>query len=300
MASDGPILVSGKTGQVARCLAEFGRLSGIHVFAAERNDMDITEPASIHRLSKAVLPRAMVNAAGYTAVDRAESETELAFAVNRDGAAHMAAVARGLGIPFIHISTDYVFDGRKPLSYREDDLPSPLNVYGHSKLAGEIAVADANPNALVVRTSWIYSAYGTNFVKTILRLARTHDLVRVVDDQFGAPTAAIDVADAILQIAMNMLQDGMQGRAGIYHLTALGDTTWHGLAAAVYADWASRGHRVPVLQAITTKDYPTPALRPANSRLDCTKIERAFGIRLPLWSASITQCLDHLAETKLC
>lgn len=246
----------------------------------------------------AVLPRAIVNAAGYTAVDRAESEPERAFAVNRDGAERLAATARRLQVPFVHVSTDYVFDGRKSSAYLEDDVPCPLGVYGRSKLEGELAVMDTNPDALVFRTSWVYSPYRANFLKAVLRLAGTRDIVRAVDDQRGAPTAAIDVASGIVDALGQVNEKNAQTRAGIYHMTAAGETTWYGFAKVIFSGWRDRGHRVPVLEAIASADYPSPVERPANSRLDCGKIDRMFGFRMPLWSMSVGACLDVLAASR--
>jgi dTDP-4-dehydrorhamnose reductase len=205
----------------------------------------------------------------------------------------LAAAAARRGVPFIHVSTDYVFDGRKEAPYREEDVPSPLGAYGRSKLEGEAAVRAACPAAVILRTSWVYSPYGQNFVTTMLRLAETHDTVRVVDDQHGAPTAAADLAGAILDLAERLTGD--PGTGGVYHLAGAGETTWRGFAAAIFAGWARRGHRVPRLEAITTAQYPTPAHRPANSRLDCSKIARVFGLRLPPWQTSLERCLDELA-----
>ena len=295
MDSARPILVAGKTGQLARCLADLGEQNQIPIVAVERPALDIEDVESIDRIMAAVMPRAVVNAAAYTAVDKAESEPECVFAVNRDGAARLAAAAARYQIPYIHISTDYVFDGRKSSPYREDDLPSPLSVYGRSKLEGELAVQQAHPAALVLRTSWMYSSYGQNFVRTMLRLAATRDKVRVVNDQNGSPTAARDVARAILDIVSQIVEMDKQSSGGIYHLAATGDTTWYDFAAAIFDGWAKRGWRVPLLEPITTADYPTPAQRPANSRLDCTKIAQTFGIRLPLWSESLEVCLSELA-----
>ena len=206
----------------------------------------------------------------------AESEPERAFAVNRDGAGRLAATARFFRVPFVHVSTDYVFDGCKASTYCESDDPCPLGAYGQSKLEGENAVMSENPDAIVFRTSWVYSPYGTNFLKTMLRLAETRDVVRVIDDQHGAPTAAIDLAGAIVDALMQVLERGARGRAGVYHVTASGETTWYGFAKAIFAGWRDRGHRIPQLEAITTADYPTRVKRPANSRLDCQKVQRVF------------------------
>jgi dTDP-4-dehydrorhamnose reductase len=293
-----PILVAGKTGQLARCLVDVAEQRALPIIAVGRPEFDLEDSGSIDRAVDAALPRAIVNAAGYTAVDRAESEPERAFAVNRDGAERLAATARRLQIPFVHVSTDYVFDGRKSSTYFEDDIPCPLGVYGRSKLEGELAVMDTNPDALVFRTSWVYSPYGANFLKAVLRLADTRDVVRVVDDQRGAPTAAIDVASAIVDALGQVNEKNAQTRAGIYHMTAAGETTWYGFAKVIFSGWHDRGHRVPVLEPIASADYPSLVERPANSRLDCGKIDRVFGIRMPLWSASLEACLDIIAAAQ--
>jgi dTDP-4-dehydrorhamnose reductase len=293
-----PILVAGKSGQLSRSLIDVGEQRAIPVVAVGRPEFDLENAGSIDRVVNAVLPSAIVNAAAYTAVDMAESEPERAFAVNRDGAGRLAATARCLRIPFVHLSTDYVFDGRRASAYREDDVPCPLGIYGRAKLEGEKAVMDANPDALVFRTSWIYSPYGTNFLKTMLRLADTRDVVRVVDDQYGAPTAAIDLGRAIVDALVRVLEREARGRAGIYHVTASGETTWYGFAKAIFAGWRDRGHRIPQLEAIATADYPTRVTRPENSRLDCKKFQRVFGVCLPPWSTSLGPCLDVLADAR--
>jgi len=293
-----PILVAGKSGQLARCLVDVAEQRTLPIIAVGRPECDLEDSGSINRAVHAVLPRAIVNAAGYTAVDKAESEPERAFVVNRDGARRLAATAWRLQIPFVHVSTDYVFDGRKSSAYFEDDIPCPLGVYGRSKLEGELAVMDTNPDALVFRTSWVYSPYGTNFLKTVLRLADTRDVVRVVDDQRGAPTAAIDVASTIIDALGQVNGKNAQTRAGVYHVTAAGETTWYGFAKVIFSGWHDRGHRVPVLEPIASADYPSLVERPANSRLDCGKIDRVFGIRMPLWSASLEACLDIIAAAQ--
>jgi dTDP-4-dehydrorhamnose reductase len=293
MGEERPILVAGRAGQVARCLVEAAARNGVRLVAVGRPDLNIGDTCSIAQAVAATRPGLIVNAAAYTAVDNAESEPEQAFAINRDGAARLAAAAAAARIPFVHISTDYVFDGRKPTPYREDDTPAPLGVYGSSKLQGETCVREACPGALVLRTSWVYSPYGQNFVRTMLRLAETRDVVRVVDDQHGAPTSAADIAAGILALAPQLLAGRCGG--GLYHLAADGVTTWHGFAAAVFAGWKARGRRVPALEPIATAGYPTPARRPANSRLDCSRIARDFDIRLPPWQQSLAVCLDALA-----
>jgi dTDP-4-dehydrorhamnose reductase len=272
------------------------RLRGVPLVCLGRPELDIEDVDSIARAVRDVRPRAVVNAAGYTAVDKAESEPERAHAINRDGAAHLARAASKAGLPFIHVSTDYVFDGRKGSPYREDDLPAPLGAYGRSKLVGEDAVRDACPAALILRTSWLYSHHGHNFVKTMLGLAETRNVVRVVDDQLGSPTSALDLADAILTLADRSAPGSPGDDGGVYHAAAEGETTWHGFAGAIFSSWQRRGRRVPKLEAITTAEFPTPARRPADSRLDCTKLAQRFGIRLPHWRHSLDACLDELAS----
>jgi dTDP-4-dehydrorhamnose reductase len=289
-----PIFVAGKSGQLARCLRDLAFLRNVPIVAVGRPELDLENGGGIDRVMAAVEPSAIVNAAAYTAVDRAEVEPERAFAVNCDGAALLAEAAARRGIPFIQISTDYVFDGSKRSPYREDDLPAPLNVYGSSKLASEAAVLGACPGAAVIRTSWIYSPYGNNFVRTMLKLSETEAVMRVVHDQHGAPTSAADLAAAILTIVERLRSDTGRDNGGIYHLSGDGETNWHGFAAAIFASRAGRGRRVPRLQAITAAEYPTPARRPENSCLDSSKAERIFGVRLPHWRSSLEECLDRL------
>jgi dTDP-4-dehydrorhamnose reductase len=297
MPSPAAILVIGKTGQLARSFTDVARARDVPLVAAGRPELDIRDADAVERAVASIAPKAVVNAAAYTAVDKAESEPELAFAINRDGAASLAAAAARRRIPFIHISTDYVFDGSKSAPYTETDVADPLGAYGRSKLAGEFAVLDAYPEALVLRTSWLYSAYGRNFLTTMLGLARTSDTVQVVDDQHGAPTSARDLAGAIVDLVALTAPAAQHG--GVYHLTASGTTSWHGFAEAIFAGWQRRGHRVPALRPIATADYPTPARRPANSRLDCSKIRRSFGIALPPWSRSLDVCLDQVATLRM-
>ena len=287
------MLVVGKSGQLARALVQRSALLGVPLIAVGRPELDIEGAELVRRIVTAARPSIIVNSAAYTAVDQAEAEPERAFAVNRDAAARLAAVAAELQVPYIHVSTDYVFDGRKSSPYNEDDQPNPLGVYGRSKLEGEQAVREAYPAAVVLRTCWVYSPWGRNFVKTMLGLAETRKVVKVVDDQHGAPTAAGDLARAILDIAAQL--GAARRHAGIYHLAAAGETSWHDFAAAIFASWASRGRRVPVLVPIATRDYPTPARRPANSCLDCAKVARDFGIVLPHWRESLEACIDELA-----
>jgi dTDP-4-dehydrorhamnose reductase len=295
MSRERPILVAGQTGQLARCLLQAAHRRGTALVTAGRPEFDLTQPEILARAIEAHAPQAIVNAAAYTAVDKAETEPAVAMTVNRDGAGALAAAAARLRVPFVHVSTDYVFDGRKAAPYGEEDAPSPLGAYGRSKLAGEAAVRAACPAGVILRTSWVYSPFGQNFATTMVRLALTREKVQVVDDQHGAPTAAFDLADAILDVIDRLATARDRDLGGVYHLANRGETTWHGFATAIFAGWARRGHRVPALEAITTAQYPTAAQRPANSRLDCSKAARVLGVRLPEWRSSLERCLDELA-----
>lgn len=291
-----PIFIVGRNGQLARCLRDLASLHSMPVVALGRSELNLEDHGEIRRAIDLLAPSIIINAAAYTAVDLAESEVARAFSINRDAAAALADVAWQMNIPFIHISTDYVFDGRKPDAYDESDVPAPLNVYGASKLAGEAAVLASHPLAAVIRTSWVYSPYGNNFVRTMLRLCEAQPIVRVVQDQCGNPTSALDLASAILQLSGRLLTQDRRAMAGIFHLAGQGETTWHGFAKAIFDLLAHRGIRVPQLEAITSEQYQTAARRPPNSRLDSSKAERVLGIRLPLWPCSLETCLGQLAE----
>jgi dTDP-4-dehydrorhamnose reductase len=290
-----PILVAGKSGQLACCLRDEAAQRGVWLATVGRPDLDLESSAGIDDLVAAIAPSAIINAAAYTAVDRAEAEPECASMINRDGAARLASAAKRRAIPFIHVSTDYVFGGDKLAPYQEADIPAPQNAYGRSKREGEIAVLDAYPRAVVIRTSWLYSPYGHNFVRTMLRLSATQTNVRVVNDQRGTPTSASDLANGLLDIVQQLDADRGGDTAGIYHLAGQGETTWYGFAEAIFASLARRDQSVPRLQDITTDEYPTPAKRPQNSCLDSDKAGRVFGVRLAPWQASLERCLDRLA-----
>jgi dTDP-4-dehydrorhamnose reductase len=290
----GPILVAGQSGQLARCLVESAAQREMRLIALGRPEFDIEDARVVEHTVRTVEPSAIVNTAAYTAVDRAEREPDRALAVNYYGAERLAIEAQRFGAPFIHISTDYVFDGRKSGRYTEDDAPLPLNVYGHSKLKGEEAVRNACPSAFVLRTSWIYSPYAHNFLTTMLRLAEKREDIRVVDDQWGSPTSGSDLANAILDILTQLGRRDFTSRAGVYHLTAQGEATWYSFASAIFANWAARGRLVTRLIPISGTKQFSAASRPANSRLDCGKIERQFGIRLPPWMQSLDICLERL------
>jgi dTDP-4-dehydrorhamnose reductase len=286
----GSILVTGGAGQLATALAQVG---GAAIRRVGRPEFDFDRPDTLATAFKAASPSLLVNAAAWTAVDTAEAEPDAAGRANRDGPATLAALCADAGIPMIHVSTDYVFDGLKGAPYTETDPTSPTGVYGRTKLEGEQAVMAACPRAVVLRTSWVYSAAGKNFVRTMLGAAQKMPRLRVVADQRGCPTAARDLAAAILAIAPQLAGAGPE-QSGVFHACGAGETTWHGLATAVFEEAARHGHPVPAVDAIATADWPTPARRPPDSRLDCTKLARVFGVRLPEWRASLARTVDEL------
>lgn len=288
------IFMFGKSGQVARAMTERCAEKGIVLKALGREDADLMDPAALRLpISEAPDGAVVVNAAAYTAVDQAEEDQETAYAVNETAPGVMAQGCAARGLPFIHLSTDYVFNGAKDGAYVEDDATDPLGVYGASKLAGEKAVLAAGGRFVIIRTSWVYSPFGRNFVKTMLRVGAERDELRVVDDQIGAPTSAHDIADAILAAA-GKLAAGV-GETGIFHMTGAGEASWADFADTIFEKQAPRWGRRPVVTRILTADYPTPARRPLNSRLDCEKFERAFGYRPPDWRESLAKILDRLA-----
>ena len=286
----GSILVTGGAGQLATALVQEG---GAAVRCVGRPEFDFDRPETLAAVFKDARPSLLVNAAAWTAVDTAEAEPDAAGRANRDGPATLAALCADARIPMIHVSTDYVFDGLKGTPYTETDPTSPTGVYGRTKLEGEQAVMAACPRAVVLRTSWVYSSAGKNFVRTMLGAAQKAPRLRVVADQRGCPTAAHDLAAAILAIAPH-LADARPDQSGVFHACGSGETTWHGLAVAVFEEAARHGHPVPAVDAIATADWPTPARRPPDSRLDCAKLARTFGVRLPEWRTSLARTVDEL------
>lgn len=289
------IFVAGASGQVASCLCERAAARGLALMAIGRPQLDITSAASFRDIED-FRPDLLINAVGYTAVDKAESEPDRAMAVNRDGAARMAAAAARLDVPLFHLSTDYVFDGSKVDPYVETDATGPTSVYGRSKLLGEQAVLAGCDQSYVFRTAWVYSPFGHNFVKTMLGLAEMKDRLRVVDDQIGNPTSALDIADALLDIAPVVGRERRRA-PGIYHLVGSGETSWCGFAREIMRIATRYGHRTVPVDAIGTSDYPTAARRPANSRLDTSKLAMTFGIRLPVWQISLETTIARLIAT---
>src|SRR5262245_48939560 len=288
------ILVAGAQGQVARALEACAALGPHALVTQGRPGFDLLKPEAMARTVAELSPDLIVNAAAYTGVDTAEREAATAYAINRDGAGALAAAAAAVRCPIIHLSTDYVFAGAKVGAYQEDDATGPTGIYGRSKLEGEAAVAAANPRHIILRTAWVFAAHGSNFVRTMLRLAKERPELRVVADQRGNPTYAPHLAEAILAMAAT-IGDGRPPPWGIYHAAGTGETSWHEFAVAI-VDAARPLGIVPVpLLAITTGDFPTPAKRPANSCLDCRKVERLFGVRLPHWRQGLQACISALA-----
>jgi dTDP-4-dehydrorhamnose reductase len=291
------ILVTGREGQVARSLLEKGADAGHEIVLVGRPELDLAGDGDlIIAAIEAATPDVIVSAAAYTQVDKAESERELAFAVNEGGARAVARAAHQLGVPLLHLSTDYVFDGSKPSPYVEEDATGPASVYGASKLAGEEAVRREHGNSAVLRTAWIYSPFGANFVRTMLRLAGERDEVRVVADQRGNPTSALDIADGVLAVAANLLGNPDPALRGTFHMTAAGEATWADFAEAIFSFSAERSGPTGAVRRISTADYPTPAGRPANSRLDSGKLAQAHGVRLPDWRASVKEVVTRLLQ----
>jgi dTDP-4-dehydrorhamnose reductase len=289
------ILVIGKEGQVARALSERAVANGVAVTLVGRPQLDLADPSGIGDVLADISGDVIVNAAAYTAVDQAEADPDLADAINGIGAGAAAGAAAALNVPFVQISTDYVFDGTADRPYRESDPVSPLGAYGRSKLLGEQAVAAATPDHAILRTSWIYSPFGKNFVKTMLRLARERDEVSVVADQVGGPTSAHDIADGIIAVCRNLLakpQDRIL--RGIFHMSATGTASWAEFASEIFAQSAQLGGPGARVRSVPTTDYPTPARRPANSRLDCARIAEIHGLSLPDWRVSLRPCIQRL------
>jgi dTDP-4-dehydrorhamnose reductase len=293
------ILIFGRIGQVGwelrHKLACLGQVSTV-----EYPEVDFTNPDSIRNAVRAVEPAVIVNAVAYTAVDKAESELQRATAINSTGPGILAEEAKRLGGLLVHYSTDYVFDGSKLTPWIETDAPNPLNAYGRTKLAGDQAIQASGCDYLIFRTSWVYGARGNNFLLTMLRLGKERAELRIVDDQIGSPTSSECIAQATSDVLAQVLAPGgagIQGRSGIYNLTSSGETSWFGFTKAILNEAAVRfGSPLPKLVPILTADYPTPAKRPANSRLSCQRAEKTFGVSLPHWEQALSLVLDTLAE----
>lgn len=289
------ILVTGVNGQVGHSLVK--RLSGrVNLLATDSQTLDITQCQAVFNVVERFAPDAIINAAAYTAVDKAESEPKVAKAVNADGAKYLAQAAQSVGAALLHISTDYVFDGIKDSPYQESDSTNPQSVYGESKLASEQVVLSHCEKAIILRTAWVFGEHGNNFVKTMLRLGADRDELGIVSDQRGAPTYAGDIADALIAVAEKIVS-GQSVDYGVYHYSGTPYASWYEFAQAIFTQAASQGilTNAPKLNAIDTADYPTPAKRPMNSCLDCGKIQQAFSITTGDWQ----RALENLTQFNL-
>ena len=283
------ILITGQHGQVSQALQQQLHDLG-ELIVLGRDQLDLANPEQIRQQIRAQRPHLIINAAAHTAVDLAESEPDAAFAINAIAPGVLAEEAKALGIPLIHYSTDYVFDGNKPAPYTEADPPNPLSIYGQSKLAGERAIAAVGGEYLILRTSWVYSNHGKNFLLTMQRLLQEKPHMRIVADQIGAPTWAGTIA-ASTRALIERWQAGKPGQWGIYHLTAQGDTSWFGFAQAIGEQLRAQGKACAELEAIPSSAYPTPAKRPLNSRLDCSHLQQQWHVSQPQWQDALRECL---------
>lgn len=286
------ILVTGRDGQVAQSLTE--RAQGHDLVFATRPGFDLLDRASIEKTIAKVSPDLIISAAAYTAVDQAEDEPKLAMAANGEAPGVIGRAAAKIGVPVLHLSTDYVFDGSGERAWTEDDPTGPIGTYGKTKLAGEQALASSGARYAILRTAWVYSPFGSNFVKTMLRLAETRDKLSVVADQYGNPTSALDIADALIAVVNRWQIAPAHGANAIYHLAGHGTTNWADFARAIFTESAKRGGADCKVNEIATADYPTKAARPANSRLDCAQFERMFGYSAPKWECSLADTLKRL------
>ena len=286
------LLITGAYGQVGR---ELVAQAGTHAVGIDRDVLDLGELGAVLSTLRRLRPRVVINAAAYTAVDKAEQEPGEAFAANRDGVAHLATACSELRIPLLHVSTDYVYDGRKAMPYNEEDEPNPQGVYARSKLEGDQRLRELLDQHLILRVSWVFSAHGNNFVKTILRLAATRPALRVVADQHGGPTPAADIARALLLLARRYETDGPLPW-GTYHYSGAPATSWHGFASAIVTRAAQLGMiaAAPEVAAITTAEYPLPAPRPANSVFDCSRAAKLLGLKQPEWRQGLDDVLRVL------
>lgn len=295
MAEPRTILVTGGSGQVGRELLAHAWPADVVVHAPDRSALDLTDEGSVRAAFTERAYAAVINAAAWTDVDGAEAAVASAFVANAMGPAVLAEVAREAGVPLVQVSTDYVFDGGADRPYVEDDAVAPLNVYGASKLAGELAVRAGQPRSVILRTAWVVSAHRSNFLKTMLRLAATRERLGVVADQHGSPTSARDIADALAVITLRLIEDP-QAPTGVYHFVNAGETTWAGLAREIFACSAARGGPSAEVDSITADQYPTAARRPANSRLSTARLARDYGIRPRDWRQGVAEIVDELQK----
>jgi dTDP-4-dehydrorhamnose reductase len=289
------ILVTGRGGQLATGLAESLPEQGFEATLVGQPDFEFDQPATVEAAFAAAQPDAVINCAAWTAVDAAEDDEAGAFRANALGPALLGRLTAAAGIPLIQISTDYVYDGAKPTPYVEGDAPNPIGAYGRTKLAGEWAARAANPRTMVMRTAWVFSPVGKNFVKTMLAVGATKPELRVVSDQWGNPTSALDLADAIAGVLRHVRDAGWRDEyADVFHATAPDSISWYGFATTIFEQAAAHGGPRPEVKAIVTAEYPTRATRPANSRLDVSKLQALFGVGIPAWQVGLERVLEVL------
>lgn len=292
-------VVTGLTGQVVSALVERADLRpDVEILPIGRPDLDLADPETIEKALLVAKPDVIISAAAYTAVDQAETDEAAAFVVNAVAVGEIGKVAKGLGIPVVHLSTDYVFDGKKATPYGETDSVNPLGVYGRSKLEGERLLAAASDDYVILRTAWVYSPFGKNFLRTMLRLARDRDTLNVVADQYGNPTSALDIADAVLLVVQNLLASRNVNLRGIFHMTGSGEASWADFATEIFRVSNAQGGPVAKVTPIPSSDYPTPARRPANSRLNCSKLASIHNVRLPDWKSSTATVVSRLLSSQ--
>ena len=289
------VLITGAQGQVGKELTQIANEKGFEVISAGRGDLDITQAKNVESYITQCQPGIVINAAAFTAVDKAESEQDLAFAINRDGAKNIACACKKQNIPLLHISTDYVFDGTKSKSYSEDDSVSPLGVYGESKWQGEEAIRNNLSDYLILRVAWVFGAQGNNFVKTMLRLGNDRDELNVVADQFGGPSPARSIAQTLIDL-VEQYQKNITLTWGTYHYCGNSKTTWYDFAKEIFKQAFESGLLIKQVKVnpITTAEYPTAAKRPGNSMLDCSKLKKTFGIEMPEWKEALKLVLMEL------
>lgn len=288
-------LVTGQEGQVVRSLVErASRHQDIEVLPLGRPALDLARIDTIEAAILGAKPDVIVSAAAYTAVDQAETDEANAFAINAAAVGEIGRVAKALGIPVVHLSTDYVFDGEKSSAYVETDPVNPLGVYGRSKLDGERLLAASGADHAILRTAWVFSPYGKNFLRTMLRVAETRDDLNVVADQIGNPTSALDIADAVFKVGDNLLASDDARLRGVFHMTGSGDASWAEFASEIFAVSGKNGGQTATVHPITTAEYPTPAKRPQNSRLNCGKLAAEHGVSMPDWQSSTSEVVRRL------
>lgn len=287
------LAVTGLKGQIVSALIECAPRD-IEIIALGRPQFELARREAVLASLRHARCEVIINAAAYTQVDKAESEPELAMRINAEGAGHVAQAAAELGVPLLHLSTDYVFDGQLDRPYREDDPTKPTSIYGCSKLAGEEKIRETHQRHVILRTAWVYSPFGVNFVKTMLRLGADRDEINVVADQYGNPSSAIDIAEALIFIAKRLRKDHSNDFYGTFHMTGAGEASWADMAQWIFQIEEEYSKKNMLIHRIETKDYPTPAHRPINSRLDNTKLKNIYGISLPHWRSSLEKCVRRL------